>query len=78
MYSGRVGGISFRADPELIRRAKERARQQGTTLNAAFRKWLAEYVQGGDRAREYRELMKRLDYVRAGRKFTREEMNSRD
>jgi len=77
MYSGIVKDISFRADPEVIRRARERAHRHGTTLNAAFREWLAEYAGSRDRVKEYRELMKRLDYVRAGRKFTREEMNSR-
>jgi hypothetical protein len=78
MYSGEVKGISFRAEPELIERGRERARQHGTTLNAAFRNWLADYACTPDRVKEYRELMDRLSYVRAGRKFTREEMNSRD
>lgn len=78
MYSGNVKDLVFRADPELIKRARARARQQGTTLNAAFREWLAEYAGSRGRVKEYRELMRRLSYVRVGRKFTREEMNSRD
>jgi hypothetical protein len=73
-----VRNITFSADPDLIERARVKARQQKKTLNAAFREWLEDYTGRRDRVKEFRELMKRLEYVRPGRKFTREEANSRD
>ena len=78
MYTGIVKNITLSADEDLIEQARERARNQKTTLNAAFREWLEDYTGRRNRVKEYRELMKRLKYVNAGRKFTREEMNSRD
>jgi hypothetical protein len=69
--------ITFAASPETIQRARFRAREQGTTLNQAFREWLERYSAGRFTAEEYRQLMSRLDSVNAGRKFTREEMNER-
>jgi hypothetical protein len=46
-------------------------------LNAAFREWLRSYI-AQDRAGEtYRELMKTLKKVNAGRRFSRDEMNDR-
>lgn len=67
--------ITLRADEALVQRAQRRALREGTTLNALFREWLARYV-GRDRAgRDYDRLMERLSGVRAGRCFTRDEMN---
>lgn len=78
MYTGVVKNITFSADEDLIEQARERARREKKTLNTAFREWLAEYSGRRDRSKDYRELMKRLSYVRPGRKFTREEATSRD
>jgi hypothetical protein len=78
VYTGIVKNITLSADDDLIEQARERARKQNTTLNAAFREWLKDYTGRRDRGKEYDELMQRLSYVRAGRKFTREDMNSRD
>ena len=78
MYTGVVKNITFSADPDLIERARERAREEKRTLNVAFREWLKEYTGGRDRAKRYRELMKGLSHIRVDRKFTREELNSRD
>jgi hypothetical protein len=36
--------ITFRADPDHIDAARERARANNTTVNAQFRLWLQEYV----------------------------------
>jgi hypothetical protein len=71
--------ITFSADEQKIERAREIARSRRTTLNEAFRGWLDVYGNGGSpsKAEEFRALMKRLRYVDAGRKFTREEMNER-
>jgi hypothetical protein len=69
--------ITFSADDQLIDLAREAARRQHTTLNDAFRHWLASYARPGDAVHTYRKLKKDLGYVKAGRKFTREEMNER-
>lgn len=71
--------ITFSADDSAIERARETARRRHTTLNEAFRDWLQRYGNGGSpsKADEFRELMERLRYADAGRKFTREEMNER-
>ena len=77
VYTGLVKNITFSADSELIERARARAREQKKTLNIVFREWLGRFA-GGDQAQHnYRELMQSLDHVRAGRKFDRDEMNSR-
>lgn len=52
---------------------------EGTTLDALFRRWLAEYV-GRERQAEVamtviRELQETIDT--SGRRFTRDEMNER-
>jgi hypothetical protein len=74
---GTQKNITFSASPEAIERARLRAREQRTTLNEAFREWLERYSGGRPTAEEYRRMMGQLGHVRAGRKFTREEMNER-
>lgn len=69
--------ITFSADQSVIERARARAREQKTTLNLAFREWLERYAGSAATVDEYRNLMKRLKSVQAGRKFSREEMNAR-
>ncbi|MFO8073012.1 MAG: hypothetical protein R6V85_14160 [Polyangia bacterium] len=69
--------ITLSAEEELIERSRLRARQEKTTLNAVFRRWLARYALGEDAAASYRDLMKDLSYSSAGRRFTREELNER-
>ncbi len=69
--------ITLSADEHLIEQARLVARAQHKTLNAVFREWLAQYTaQAGD-GQEYDSLMKRLRHVRAGRRFSRDEMNER-
>lgn len=69
--------ITLSADETLIERARARAREQQTSLNAAFRRWLESYAAEQHARQGYEILMARLDEVRAGRSFTREEMNER-
>jgi hypothetical protein len=69
--------ITFSADERLIDKAREIAKREERTLNDVFREWLTSYVGREDIGRRYDELMDRLSYVRAGRKFTRDEMNER-
>jgi len=67
--------ITLSADEDLIEQARLVARAQGKTLNTAFREWLAQFAGLSGSAREAAELMKRLRHIKAGRKFTRDEMN---
>lgn len=69
--------ITLSADAELIRQARDKARQEKTTLNATFRLWLARYTKAGRRATEYDGIMEKLNYAQPGRHFTREDTNER-
>ena len=69
--------ITLSADEELIRKAREKAQREHTTLNASFREWLKSYVSAEARVRNFDDLMQSLSYVKTGKKLTREEMNER-
>ena len=69
--------VTLSAEEHLIEQAREIARTQRTTLNAAFRDWLRQYTAQPTAGQRYDEVMKQLSYVRAGRKYTRDEMNER-
>jgi hypothetical protein len=67
--------ITLSADEALIAQARDEARARKTTLNQLFRDWLASLARQRERQTEVAELLNRLQYARAGRKFTREESN---
>lgn len=71
--------ITLSADESLIEAARKRARQEQTTLNDQFRRWLARYGQQANQALAYDELMRELrgKATTGGRRFTRDEMNER-
>jgi len=69
--------ITLSADDELIRKARERALRERTTLNDEFRKWLRQYTRFGISGREYERIMNSMDYAKPGRRFNREDMNER-
>lgn len=69
--------ITLSADEALIEQARKRAMQENTSLNELFREWLAQYVSQSDAPAQYAGLMEQLSHVRAGRRFSREEMNER-
>lgn len=69
--------ITLAAQEHLIERARIVARSRHTTLNAAFQQWLLEYTSKASDAGDYDALMSRLGHVRAGKSFTRDEMNDR-
>jgi hypothetical protein len=69
--------ITLSAEEGLIEQARLVAKSQCTTLNAAFREWLQQYTLRSGTPREFDSLMKRLRHVKAGRRFTRDEMNER-
>ncbi|MPZ13581.1 MAG: hypothetical protein GEU73_04020 [Chloroflexi bacterium] len=71
--------ITPRADARLIEEARERARQEHTTLNEQFRRWLADYVGRRERAeqamRTIRDLQTRIRLTDLP--LTRDELNER-
>jgi len=69
--------ITLSAEDELIERARLVARERRTTLNAAFREWLAQFTGSNSSVEAFDDLMDRLKSVNAGRHFTRDEMNER-
>lgn len=69
--------ITLSADEDLIEQARRVARAQHKTLNAAFREWLLHFSAQSRTTQEVDRLMKRLRHVRAGRSFSRDEMNER-
>jgi hypothetical protein len=69
--------ITLSADEHLIGSAREKARKEKTSLNALFRKWLARYAEKNKPKATYDRLMEQLSYARAGKKFSREELNER-
>jgi hypothetical protein len=77
MHRFRVKNVTLSADADLIERARAVARTQQKTLNAAFREWLQQYAAQSGSAQEVNSLMNRLRHVRAGRHFTRAEINER-
>ena len=77
VYTVFVKNITLSADSDLIEKARQVARSEDKTLNDAFREWLADYTARVGNLQAHDALMKRLRYVNAGRKFTRDEMNER-
>jgi hypothetical protein len=69
--------VTLSAEEHLIEQARLVARSQHKTLNLAFREWLEQYAASSGTGREVDALMSRLRHVRAGRVFTRDEMNER-
>jgi hypothetical protein len=69
--------VTFSAEEELIDRARLVARQRHTTLNEAFREWLRQFTASSADVQRFDEMMSRLGPFRAGRRFTRDEMNER-
>lgn len=69
--------ITLSAEEKLIKKAREKAKNQETSLNAIFRSWLERYVNSDKNSKEYKNLMRSISYVEVGRKFSREEMNER-
>jgi len=66
------------ADAELIDQARRRAEREQSTLNQAFRGWLREYASGsGLTVEDIRRLVEPVSQFRAGRRFTRDERNTR-
>ena len=69
--------VTLIAEEFLLSAARRKASAQGTSLNELFRGWLREYVFEPGAGESYDRMMARLDYVVVGRRFSRDEFNSR-
>ena len=69
--------ITLSAEESLLKKARERAREEHSSLNEAFRSWLRSYASVHEAARGYDQLMGELRHVDSGRPFTRDELNER-
>jgi hypothetical protein len=76
VYTTLVKNVTLSADSDLIEKARAVAKAENTTLNAAFREWLASYARK-EAVRAHRALMERLKHIDAGGPYTRDEMNER-
>jgi hypothetical protein len=77
-----MGNLTISVDDESLRKARIRAIQEGTSVNALLREFLDSY--SGIR-REQREAVERIadlsrssESRRGGRKWTRDELHERD
>ncbi|MFQ5638955.1 MAG: hypothetical protein ACE5IR_13305 [bacterium] len=69
--------ITLSAESTLIRKAREKASRERTTLNSIFRQWLMRYVNSDKKTTDFDALMESLQYARPGRTFSRDAMNER-
>ncbi len=69
--------ITLSAEGSLIKKAREKAQKEHTTLNASFRQWLKQFANYSVKSDDYNQIMESLKYVKPGGKFTRDEMNER-
>ena len=77
VYTDLMKNVTLSADEGLLQQARRRAGAEHRTLNDIFRQWLDQYVSQSTASDTYDTLMKRLDHVSAGRKFSREHMHER-
>jgi hypothetical protein len=73
----RMKNVTLSADENLIEKARQIARSQRKTLNSAFREWLEQFTASDGNLANYDALMKSLGHVKAGRHFSRDELNER-
>ena len=77
VYTIVVKNVTLSADEHLIEQARSLARAQHKTLNTLFREWLHQLTTQHGETQSYEALMQRLGHVRAGRRFSRDDMNER-
>jgi hypothetical protein len=69
--------VTLSANEDVIRKAKNKAQNNNTTLNSLFRKWLDDYTRDKNIALELERFLIETEYAVAGRGFTRDEFNER-
>lgn len=69
--------ITLSADEKLIQKAREKAKQEHTTLNSQFRQWLENYTSISINSNDFSDLMEQLNYAKPATHPSRDEMNER-
>ena len=77
VYAVFVKNITLSADADLIEKARQVAKSEHKTLNAAFREWLENYTSRAASVQDHIALMERLKHIDAKGPYTRDEMNER-
>ena len=80
VYTCTMKNITFSAQEDAIERARQVAAKKQRTLNELFRDWLAELdVQAEENTviDKLETLWEDTNYLRVGKKLSREEMNER-
>ena len=76
-----MANLTLKIDEKLLRRARIRALEQGTTVNELVRNYLSQYaVARADRMRAFRRFLEIAEEARAssgGRRLKREELHDR-
>lgn len=68
--------ITFSADKHIIEKARKKAIENNTTLNELFREWLYSYSKNKN-SKDFENFINMVSYAKAGRRFTRDELNER-
>jgi len=76
-----MANLTITVDGDLLKRARIRALEQGTSVNAVLRSYLEEFVRGREeRVRRLRALLKQSRKARSarqGRGWTRSDLHER-
>jgi len=76
-----MANLTITVDDQLLRRARIRAAQLGTSVNAVLREYMQSWVGGaGERTAAVEALLERAGRARSargGRRWTREELHDR-
>lgn len=80
LYTDHMKNITFSAKEETIEKARKVAARQHRTLNELFREWLDTInseTADGSTSSNLNDLWKQTNYLRVGKKLSRDEMNER-
>lgn len=69
--------ITLSAEARIIHQARARALAEKKSLNVVFRQWLIQYARGEMHPVDYENVMKQLKHIKAGKRFSREDLNAR-
>lgn len=69
--------VTFAINDHLVRKARAKASRQNSSLNRVFGDWLQHYVEQDAAARNFDAVMRELARTKAGKRFSRDEMNER-
>lgn len=70
--------VTLSIEENLLRMARAKATGQQKTLNELFRDWVRQYTGAcSTRSKDYMVLMKKMQGVHPGKRFSRDEMNER-